>query len=116
MLVDMIKKISGVLVFLFAVTFGIYYSICIFYHSGLLIGFKIPFSPFPDNFLGIPLLSIFWTLALPIYLLVLLMLLIMGWVGISTLLLKKPRISDEELHKVMELEKKHKKKQEESKK
>ncbi|MBD3226885.1 MAG: hypothetical protein GF329_01755 [Candidatus Lokiarchaeota archaeon] len=109
------NKIMGVLMLIFVLVFGVWYSLCVFMNSGLLTAFIIPDSIFQPNFLGIPLLNSYWTIALPIYLLVLIVLFIAGWLGIATIIAKPPKVSEEEINRIMTLEKKLKDKKEKEK-
>ena len=63
-----------------------------------------------ETMLGIPVLNEYWTVALPIYLVMLLLFFIIGWMGFATIFIKEPQVSEEEIRMVKALDEKYRKK------
>jgi len=103
------ERIVGLLLVLFVFVFGIWYSLCIFANSYISQGLDFPCSnlniDWQPNFFGIPLLNEYWTLALPLYVLILVVLFIIGWLGFATFQIGEPKISEEEMKHLKELDK-----------
>ena len=94
------EKITGILLVIISIAAGFYYIYCILINGGV------------PNLLMIPpmfLLNSYWVVALPIAILVVIVIVIGVWLGIATAFHPKAKISEEELRKIMEMEKNKKK-------
>ncbi|MHA1131752.1 MAG: hypothetical protein ACTSRC_17600 [Candidatus Helarchaeota archaeon] len=83
----------GIILILFALLVWGYYT-----YNILVAGQVIP------NFLNIPVLNEFWIIALPMFLIMTAFFALMIWLGFSTFTTPEPRVTDEELQKLEELE------------
>ncbi|MHA1291046.1 MAG: hypothetical protein ACTSQJ_00090 [Promethearchaeota archaeon] len=103
------SKVIGIFMVLFAISSGIHYTLCIFTNGTTnegLVFFR------DDTFFGIPLFNEYWTLALPIYLIVLFFLILIGWLGIAAITTGEPKVSEEEMRKIRILDENFRKKKE----
>ena len=101
------SRIFGFLMFLVALAISIWYTLCVFVNGSTsegLVFFR------ESTFFGIPLLNEYWTIALPLYLLVIVIQVLVGWLGIAALLTGEPQVSEEEMRMVRELDKNYRKK------
>lgn len=86
-------QIIGVILVIFGLSLWGYYT-----YNLLVAGAVIP------NILNLPLLNEFWIIALPMFLIVTAVVALMVWLGYSTFTTPEPRVTDEELQKLEELE------------
>jgi len=97
------SKIIGILMICIGLILGGYYTLCV-----LVNGFNENKSIFRDeSFLGIPILNEYWTIAAPIFLACILLVFLICWIGVATLFIKEPQVSDEEIKKVRDLDEKN---------
>ena len=95
------SKLVGLVMVLSALVFGSYYILSMISNSFLVQGENFPLS----TFFGIPLLNWYWTLALPLLALIIIILFLVIWLGIAAMLSEEPRVSEEEMRKIRELDK-----------
>ena len=86
-------KAIGIVLVIVGLLVWIYYT-----YNLLVAGGVMP------NFLNLPLLNEFWIIGLPMFLLMSAILALMVWLGLSTFMTPEPRVTDEELQKLEELE------------
>ena len=86
-------KVIGIVLMIVGLLIWVFYT-----YNLLVVGAVIP------NFLNLPLLSDFWIVALPMFVLISAVLALMVWLGLSTFTTPEPRVTDEELQKLEELE------------
>lgn len=83
----------GIILMVIGLSIWVYYT-----YNLLVVGDLIP------NLFNIPLLNEFWIIALPMFLLITAVVALMVWLGFSTFTTPEPRVTDEELQKLEELE------------
>ena len=93
------SKIIGLIMLLFALIVGSGYTLCIFI-NGEGVFFR------DSTFYGIPILNSYWTLALPLLIGVLIFIFLIGWLGVAAIFSKEPQVSEEEINRIRELDKK----------
>ena len=103
------SKIIGMIMIIFAIIVGIHYTICIF-ANGMVNGELVFFKD--ETFIGIPIYTEYWTLALPIYLMVLFFLVLIGWLGFAAISIGEPKVSEEEMRRIRILDENYKKQKE----
>jgi len=85
------SRLLGVIMVVFTLIIGLYYSLCIFFNGAEISLFK------SERFFGIPILSDYWTIALPIYIGIMILLILIAWLGLAAILTKEipPKIEEE---------------------
>ena len=93
------SRLIGVVMVLIAVMIGVYYSLCVFINgadAGLFRSGRI---------FGIPILNEYWTIALPIYVGIMVLLLLIAWLGVAAIFTRElPLEIEQEKMKIQKLD------------